>query len=161
MSPLIWLLLGVLAYRTYKGKGPLAEMLGRAAPVDVNPSARNVAAPTGHLAPPASGGFGDLFRGGLGGFAGGAAGGLLAGGLSDMLHRFQQNGYGDVANSWIGTGANRAISPDELNEALGPDTVNSLAEQAGLSQIDALSGLSRDLPDAVDQFTPQGTIPEA
>ena len=161
MSPLIWLLLGVLAYRTYKGKGPLAEMLGRAAPMGVTPSGSNVAAPTGHLAPPASGGLGDLFRGGLGGFAGGAAGGLLAGGLGEMLNRFQQNGHGDVANSWIGTGPNRAVSPDQLQEALGPDTVNSLAEQAGLSQIDVLSGLSRDLPDAVDQFTPDGTIPEA
>ena len=161
MPPLIWLLLGVLAYRTYKGKGPLAELLGRAAPADVNPSGGNVATPTGHLASPAAGGFGDLFRGGLGGFAGGAAGGLLAGGLGEMLNRFQQNGYGEVANSWIGTGANRAVSPDDLQQALGSDTVNSLAEQAGLSQIDVLSGLSQDLPDAVDQFTPEGHIPEA
>lgn len=161
MSPLIWLLLGVLAYRTYKGKGPLAEMLGRAAPTGVTPPGTNVAAPAGHLAPPASGGLGDLFRGGLGGFAGGAAGGLLAGGLGEMLNRFQQNGYGDVANSWIGTGANRTVSPDQLQEALGPDTVNTLAEQAGISDIDVLSGLSRDLPDAVDQFTPEGRIPDA
>jgi uncharacterized protein YidB (DUF937 family) len=93
--------------------------------------------------------------------AGGAAGGLLNGGLSDLLNRFQQNGHGDVANSWIGTGPNRAVSPDQLQEALGPDTVNSLAEQAGISQIDLLSGLSRDLPDAVDQLTPEGRIPEA
>lgn len=161
MSPLIWLLLGVLAYRTYKGKGRLAEMLGTAAPPGAMPPGGNVAAPTGHLASPTSGGFGDLFRGGLGGLAGGAAGGLLAGGLGEMLNRFQQNGYGDVANSWIGTGPNRAVSPDQLHEALGPDTVNSLAEQAGISQIDLLSGLSRDLPDAVDQFTPEGRIPEA
>jgi uncharacterized protein YidB (DUF937 family) len=158
MSPLIWLLLGVLAYRTYKGKGRLAEMLGQAAPAGANPSGGNVAGPAGNLAPPSSGGLGDLFRGGL---AGGAAGGLLAGGLGEMLNRFQQNGYGDVANSWIGTGPNRAVSPDQLQQALGPDTVNSLAEQAGVSQIDLLSGLSRDLPDAVDQFTPEGRIPEA
>lgn len=160
MSPLIWVLLGVLAYRTYKGKGRLAEMLSGATPTGVNPSG-NVAAPTGNLAPSSSGGLGDLFRGGLGGLAGGAAGGLLAGGLGEMLNRFQQNGHGDVANSWIGTGPNRAVSPDQLQEALGPDTVNSLAEQAGISQIDVLSGLSRDLPDAVDQFTPDGRIPEA
>ena len=161
MSPLIWLLLGVLAYRTFKGKGPLAEMMGRAAPAGISPPGGITAASTGHLAPPASGGLGDLFRGGLGGLAGGAAGGLLAGGLGQMLNRFQQNGYGDVANSWIGTGPNRAVSPDQLQQALGPDTVNALAEQAGVSQIDLLSGLSRDLPDAVDQFTPEGRIPEA
>jgi uncharacterized protein YidB (DUF937 family) len=152
MSPLTMLLLGVLAYRTYQGKGRLADMLGRGAPAGVNPGAN----------PPASGGLGGLLGGGLGGLlAGGAAGGLLSGGLNELLNRFQQNGHGDVANSWVGTGANRAISPDQLQEALGPDTVNSLAEQAGISQIDLLSGLSRDLPDAVDQFTPEGKIPEA
>jgi len=154
MSPLTMLLLGVLAYKTYKGKGRLADMLGQGAPAGANPG--------GNVAPPASGGLGGLLGGGLGGLlAGGAAGGLLSGGLGDLLNRFQQNGHGDVANSWIGTGANRAVSPDQLQEALGPDTVNTLAEQAGLSQIDVLSGLSRDLPDAVDQLTPDGRIPEA
>jgi uncharacterized protein YidB (DUF937 family) len=146
MSPLTMLLMGVLAYKTYKGQGRLADMLGRGAPAGANPG--------GTVTPPASGGLGGLL-------AGGAAGGLLSGGLSDLLNRFQQNGHGDVANSWIGTGPNRAVSPEQLQEALGPDTVNSLAEQAGISQIDLLSGLSRDLPDAVDQLTPDGRIPEA
>jgi uncharacterized protein YidB (DUF937 family) len=158
MSPLTALLLGVLAYRTYQGKGRLADMLGRSDSAQPNQLAGNVAPNTG-------GGLGDLFRGGLGSgglgglLAGGAAGGLLGGGLNELLGRFQQNGHGDIANSWIGTGANRAISPDQLQQALGPDTVSSLAQQAGLSDIDVLSGLSRDLPDAVDQFTPNGEIP--
>ena len=63
-----------------------------------------------------------------------------------------------MANSWISTGPNRAISPDELHDAIGSDTVNSLAQQAGLSDIDVLSGLSRDLPGAVDELTPTGDI---
>ncbi len=113
----------------------------------------------------AGGGLGGLLGGlggGLGGLlAGGAAGGLLGGGLNDLLGRFQQSGHGDIANSWIGTGANRAVSEDQLRDALGPDTVSSLAQQAGVSDMDLLSGLSRDLPDAIDQMTPQGRIPEA
>jgi uncharacterized protein YidB (DUF937 family) len=153
MSPLTALLMGVLAYRTYQGKGRLAEMLGRGAQ-NTNPG--------GTVAPPASGGLGGLLGGGLGGLlAGGAAGGLLSGGLSDLVNRFQQSGHGDIANSWIGTGANHAVSPNQLQEALGPDTVNTLAEQAGLSQIDVLSGLSQDLPGAIDQLTPDGQIPNA
>ena len=155
MSPLNALLLGVLAYRTYQGKGRLAEMLGRGAPAGTSP-------PSSNVAPPASGGLGDLLGGGLGGLlAGGAAGGLLSGGLKSLVDRFQQNGHGDIANSWIGTGANHAVSPDQLHEALGPDTVNTLAEQAGISQVDVLSGLSRDLPGAIDQLTPDGRLPEA
>ena len=159
MSPLTMLLLGVLAYKTYQGKGPLADMLGRSAPEGANPAGGGVQ--TG----PAGGGLGGLLGGlggGLGGLlAGGAAGGLLGGGLNDLLGRFQQSGHGDIANSWIGTGANRAVSEDQLRDALGPDTVSSLAQQAGVSDMDLLSGLSRDLPDAIDQMTPEGRIPEA
>ncbi len=153
MSPLTVLLLGVLAYRTYQGKGRLAEMLNQGGPTSANPPAGNVAAP-------APGDLGGLLSGGLGRLlAGGAAGGLLAGGLRDLVNRFQQNGHGEIANSWLGTGPNRSISPEQLQQALGPDTVNALAKQAGISQVDVLSGLSRDLPNAVDELTPTGRIP--
>lgn len=156
MSPLTLLLMGVLAYRTYQGKGRLADMLRQGAPAGANPQTGSVAAPSGG----GLGGLGGLLTGGLGGLLGGsAAGGLLSGGLSDLVNRFQQNGNGEIANSWIGTGPNRSISPEQLQQALGPDTVNSLSEQAGISQIDLLSGLSRDLPNAVDQLTPDGRIP--
>ena len=160
MSPLTMLLLGVLAYRTYQGKGRLADMLrnanaggsGAGSP-DSRPMGGNAGAPTG-------GGLGDLLRGGLGGLlAGGAAGGLLSGGLRELVDRFQQNGHGNIADSWIGTGANHPVTPQQLESAIGRDTVNSLAQDAGISDIDVLNGLSRDLPDAVDQLTPQGRIP--
>lgn len=164
LSPLTALLLGVLAYRTYQGKGRLADMFGPAsAPPGSAPPGALPGDPRDPRAPqrPATGGgLGDLLRGNLGGLlAGGAAGGLLGSGLNDLLGRFQRNGFGDVADSWIGTGPNREISPQQLQQALGPDTVNSLAEQAGVSDVDLLSGLSRDLPDAVDQLTPSGEIP--
>ena len=111
------------------------------------------------VAPAASAGMGRGFGGNLGGaLAGGMAGGLIGSGLHELLNRFQNRGYGDVANSWISTGPNRAISPGELHDALGSDTVNSLAQEAGLSDIDVLSGLSRDLPGAVDELTPTGDI---
>jgi len=152
MSPLTLLLMGVLAYRTYQGKGRLADMLRQGAPAGANPQ-------TGSVAAPSAGGLGGLL-GGLGGLlSGGAAGGLLSGGLGDLVNRFQQSGHGEIANSWIGTGPNRSVSPEQLQQALGSDTVNSLLEQAGISQIDLLSGLSRDLPNAVDQLTPDGRIP--
>ena len=175
LSPLILLLLGVLAYRTYKGKGRLAEMLrnlaGAAPEAATAPPAAGYPQRRGPMAPPGSARMGvppaasmappgarGPFGGNMGAFAGGVAGGMIGSGLHDLLNRFQHNGYGDVANSWIGTGPNRTISPDELHQALGPDTVNSLANEAGLSDIDVLSGLSRDLPAAVDDLTPTGAI---
>jgi uncharacterized protein YidB (DUF937 family) len=107
------------------------------------------------------GGLGGLLQGGLGGLlAGGAAGGMLSGGLGELMKQFQQNGHGDTAQSWVGTGANKTISPGDLGNALGDDTVNSLAEQAGISRIELLDGMSQELPQLVDKMTPQGALPD-
>lgn len=110
-----------------------------------------------------SGGLGNLLQGGLGNLggmlAGGAAGGMLSGGLSDLVKQLEQNGQGDVAKSWVGNGTNRQISPEDLGKALGDDTVNSLAEQAGLSKVGLLQELSQHLPDAVNRMTPNGRVP--
>jgi uncharacterized protein YidB (DUF937 family) len=104
------------------------------------------------------GGLGDLLGGLLGGAAGGP-GSALAGGLGDLMRQFEQNGQGDVAHSWIGRGENRPISSDQLAAALGPDTVSSLADQAGVSQIELLAGLSREMPSVIDRLTPNGRLP--
>ncbi len=107
------------------------------------------------------GGLGGLLQGGLGGLlAGGAAGGLLSGGLDELIKGLQQSGHGDAAQSWVGTGPNKTISPDDLGNALGDDTANSLAEQAGISKIELLNGLSQELPRFVDTMTPQGKLPD-
>jgi uncharacterized protein YidB (DUF937 family) len=90
MSPLMLGLMGVLAYRTFKGQGRLADMLGMNAP------AAGSAAPGSIL--------GDRL-GGLGGLlSGGAADGILSGGLNDLLNRFRENGHGDTAQSWVSEG---------------------------------------------------------
>ena len=122
------------------------------------------------------GGLGGLLSGGLGGLLGGLMGGgggdtrtmpnqdqahaAMSGGLEELLQRFQQNGYGDIANSWIGTGQNRPIAPDQLQQALSPETVDELSQQTGVPRHEVLSELSQALPTMVDRFTPQGRIPD-
>ena len=86
-------------------------------------------------------------------------GGLL-GGLGGLLQSFQQNGHGDVINSWIGPGQNQPIAPDQLHRALGPDAVNNLSRLTGLPQDQLISELSRVLPDVVDRLTPHGRVPD-
>jgi uncharacterized protein YidB (DUF937 family) len=101
-----------------------------------------------------------LLKGGLGGlFAGGAAGNILSGGLGDLVRQFQQNGHGDVINSWVGPGANKPISPNDLASALGGDRLNALTAQFGMSRDELLDGLSQQLPEVVDQLTPEGRLP--
>jgi uncharacterized protein YidB (DUF937 family) len=86
-------------------------------------------------------------------------GGLLNGGLSELLEQFQKSGQGEAAESWIGAGPNKEISPPQLKQALGQDVLSSLVQQTGLSQEELLARLSRELPTAVDKYTPDGRLP--
>ena len=84
-----------------------------------------------------------MLKGGLGGLlAGGAAGSVISGGLGDLLKQLQQNGHGETANSWVGNGPNKPISPNDLASALGADQIDNLSSQSGLSRDELLSGLS-------------------
>jgi uncharacterized protein YidB (DUF937 family) len=87
----------------------------------------------------------------------GQAGGL--GGLAGLVAKMQQSGLGDVAASWIGTGQNQPIAPDQLGGVLGSDMVSGLAKQLGMNHGDLLGQLSQMLPQVVDKLTPQGQIP--
>ena len=86
------------------------------------------------------------------------AGGL--GGLGGLIAKMQQGGLGDVASSWVGTGQNRPIQPDQLGGVLGSDMVSGLAKQLGLNQGDLLGQLSHMLPQVVDKLTPHGQVPD-
>jgi uncharacterized protein YidB (DUF937 family) len=81
------------------------------------------------------------------------------GGLDVLIDQFKKSGLGDVINSWIGTGQNQAISPTQLRQAIGQETVNDLSRQTGAPQDDLLSQLSKYLPGVIDKLTPNGQLP--
>ena len=83
-----------------------------------------------------------------------------SGGLDVLINQFKQNGLGEVINSWIGTGQNQAVSPNQLRQALGQKTINDLSRQSGAPQDDLLSQLSRYLPAVIDRLTPNGQLPD-
>jgi uncharacterized protein YidB (DUF937 family) len=111
------------------------------------------------------GGLGGLLGGGglgglLGSLGGNASpGGLVSGGLGELIESFRQNGQGDAVDSWVGTGPNKEVAPDQLESAIGPDVLATLTQQTGLSREELLARLSRELPKAVDQYTPEGRVP--
>jgi uncharacterized protein YidB (DUF937 family) len=146
--PSMTALLGLLAIAGYQNRDKLAEMLsgaGGAAPK----------AGSGGQQPAPS----DLV-GSLGGMLGGAGvGGLLSGGLGELLERFKENGQGETAQSWISDGPNKEVSPPQLKQAIGQDVLAELERQTGLSQEELLARLSRELPTAVDKYTPDGRLP--
>jgi uncharacterized protein YidB (DUF937 family) len=82
------------------------------------------------------------------------------GGLAAILGKAQQSGLGDVVGSWIGTGKNMPIGPDQLTNILGSDMVANIAKQLGMPQGDAAAQMSQVLPEVVDKLTPQGQLPQ-
>lgn len=154
-------LLGVLAVAGYQNRDKIAEILK---------GLRNPQQPGPDGNPQAGGGLGDILggftggsgTGGLGGLGGlftGAAGGGLAGSLGELLRQFQQKGQGETADSWVKPGDNAPIDHNQLSEVLGPDILDDLAARTGLSREEILKRLSRELPTAVNDLTPDGHLP--
>jgi uncharacterized protein YidB (DUF937 family) len=131
--PSMTALLGLLAIAGYQNRDKIAEILG-------------------NLTKGSAGGT----QGGL--LAGTSVGGLLTGGLNEMMEKFNQAGQKDKVDSWVSTGPNKEVAPTDLKSALGPDVLAALSRATGLSEQDLLTRLSKTLPQAVDQYTPQGRI---
>jgi uncharacterized protein YidB (DUF937 family) len=117
--------------------------------------------------------FSDLLKGAVGGGAGdseqqsaGLVEGLLelvqqSGGVEGLSKTLEARGLGGETASWIGTGANRSISADQLVSALGRDRVGALARRAGLGESLGAGAIAAILPALIDKLTPDGQPPGA
>lgn len=83
------------------------------------------------------------------------------GGVDGLVNKFKQSGLGDLAASWVGTGENKSIKPDELTSVLGKEQIATLAQQAGIPESQGASVLSQVLPAMIDKLTPDGKAPES
>jgi uncharacterized protein YidB (DUF937 family) len=190
MSPIMMALLGLLAYKAVKQIGGQPASPGGQArlppgqPPGSGGQVRPTSAPSGatvQAGSPTGGGLGDILGslfgggpssarpggstplpGGLGSLLGGAAAGsVLSGGLGRLINDLNNSGQGRAAQSWVNRGPNEEIAPSDLQKALGSDELDALARQTGLSHDDLLEGLSQNLPELVDQLTPDGRLPTA
>jgi uncharacterized protein YidB (DUF937 family) len=143
--PSMTALLGLLAIAGYQNRDKIAEMLrgnGQSTP-----------------GPAGQGGIGGLLgqlKSSLGGASGG---GIVSGGLGELVDRFKQSGQSETADSWVKTGPNKPVTPAQLEQAIGPEVLDTLSKQTGLSRQELVARLCRELPDAVDKYTPQGRLP--
>ena len=153
--PSMTALLGLLAIAGYQNRDKIAEMLGGLGQnkPGTAPGAPGAAGSAGGLS-----GVLEQLRGSLGGAG---AGGFLGSGLGELIDRFKQNGQGPTADSWVSSGPNQPVTPSQLEQAIGPDVLATLERQTGLSREELLARLSRELPEAVDKYTPQGRLPSA
>ncbi len=91
----------------------------------------------------------------------GGLGGLLDTFKSaDLADTFKSADLADKADSWVGTGPNTPLNPDELERALGPDELKRIADQTGMSVDDVREQLAAGLPEVVNHLTPDGSIPD-
>ena len=141
--PSMTALLGLLAIAGYQNREKIAEMLGG---LGQNKAGADDQGKIGGLL-----GQPDL--------GGASAGGILSGGLGELADRFKQSGQGETAESWIKTGPNKPCTAAQLEQAIGPEVLDTLSKQTGLSRDELVTRLCRELPDAVDKYTPQGRLP--
>lgn len=143
--PSMTALLGLLAVAGYQNRDKIAEMLR-----GLGSSTPGAAGQSG------IGGLLEQLRSSLGGAS---AGGVLSGGLGELVDQFKRSGQSETADSWVGTGPNKQLTPTQLERAIGPEVLDTLSKHTGLTREELLTRLSRELPDAVDKYTPQGRLP--
>ena len=149
--PSMTALLGFLAVAGYQNRDKIAEWLRGAGQPQPTPGGNPQGTQPGGLA-------GVLQQ--LGQNLGGAMpGGILSGGIAELIDRFKQSGQADTAESWVGTGPNKPVTPAQIEQAIDPDVLDTLSQQTGLSRQELLARLSRELPNAVDRYTPDGRLP--
>ncbi len=81
-------------------------------------------------------------------------------GLAGLVQQLAASGLGPQVQSWIGTGANLPVSGDQIQQALGSEKIQQLAQQVGLNPAELSGALAHLLPHAVDQLTPGGELPQ-
>jgi len=105
----------------------------------------------------------------LDGLLGGAVGAEMAtvvnsfiqqhGGVQGIIAQFEKQGLGSTVQSWVGSGPNQPISPDQLHQVFGSGTLAQLAAKAGMNPQELAQKLSQVLPSAIDKLTPEGAVP--
>ena len=92
----------------------------------------------------------------------GAIQGLIGGqgGLDNLISKFSSKGLGDVVGSWVGTGQNQPVSPEQLQNVLGSENVSNMASKLGINSSELTGKLSSLLPEVIDKLTPDGKVPE-
>lgn len=78
------------------------------------------------------------------------------GGLLDTLAK---SGLAEQKESWLGSGENQSVTGAQIQQALPGDTLQQVAEEAGVSPDRAADALAQELPRAIDRMTPNGEVP--
>ncbi|WP_338176133.1 YidB family protein [Candidatus Dormiibacter inghamiae] len=82
------------------------------------------------------------------------------GALQGLVDKCSEAGLEDKARSWVSSGENQPLQPDEIERMLGGEKIEALAQQAGQPPEDVKAALAQALPHVVNVLTPEGKIPD-
>jgi uncharacterized protein YidB (DUF937 family) len=71
------------------------------------------------------------------------------GNLQGLVSQLEQGGLGQHVQSWMGSGPNMPVSPDQLRAVLNDDHVKQMAQHFGVDPDTVLNLLAEHLPSAV------------
>lgn len=150
-SPSMTALLALLAVAGYQNRDKISDMLRKAGAAGDQPK-------TGldqHSSQSISNVLSDI-----GSFFTGSSGaGALSGGLAGLIDQFRGNDHAEAADSWVAPGENKPVAGHDLAATLGEDTLAELSVKTGLNRETLLERLSRVIPEAVNDMTPDGRLP--
>jgi uncharacterized protein YidB (DUF937 family) len=168
--PSMTALLGLLAVAGYQNRDKISEMLNnRGGGMGGQGGSRRPAEPVAGLPGRMLGGqMGGQAGGGHDGrragawaaswraLGGGGLGGLLGGGLGELDQQMRRQGRGDAMDSWVSHRPQPAMEPHDLEAALGPDVLDDLQEQTGLSRQEIVAASRASCPTPWTSTRPRG-----
>jgi len=144
--PSLTALLGVLAVAGYQNRDKLTELLGGLAGGGATPGTGSFSTTQGR-----EGELGEVHKDG-------SIGAVLTDGLRSLVDRFREAGHGEIADSWVARGPNHDVAPQHVEGAIGSDMLDALSKQTGLPREEIIARLTKELPNAVDKYTPEGRL---
>ena len=78
--------------------------------------------------------------------------------MAGIVEKLKSGGLGDQVSSWLGDGENKAVSGDQLKNALGEDKVNEMAAKMGVDSGAACEKLSQTMPELMDKMSTGGNL---
>jgi uncharacterized protein YidB (DUF937 family) len=81
--------------------------------------------------------------------------------VNKLMSQLQQGGLQQQVQSWVDTGSNQPVTGQQVQQALGADTIAQAAADAGTTPDEAAKKLASVLPQLVDKASPEGSMPDA
>jgi uncharacterized protein YidB (DUF937 family) len=82
------------------------------------------------------------------------------GGMGAVLDRLRQKGYGGQMQSWVDTGDNEALDGQAVEQVVGQQELQEMAQRLGVPEADVREAFAEVLPEMVNHLTPEGRLPQ-